>query len=120
MGAKTHIEQASTMTPQQLALLNSQLRNVRQFTEGMVLGQGWGGPTFESYQPNVGYGGKRWGTARPQAAGAMPPAAQALGAAPAGPATQPSVMNTMSPAGYQQTNQIVTPFVNPFRRNLGG
>lgn len=53
MGAKTKITQAPTVTPEQKALLDSQMRGVYNMMQGFNLGAGWGGPSFESYNPGV-------------------------------------------------------------------
>jgi len=77
LGAKTNIDQASTLTPEQKVLMDSMMRGVTDQMQGFILGEGWGGPSFSSYNSGSGYGGKAWNTARPVAltgAGARPEA----------------------------------------------
>lgn len=135
MGAKTKIEQAPTLTPQQKALMDSMMRGAADQMQGFIFGQGWGGPSFESYNPGVGYGGKAWDTRTDaqksggsgplgmgglpgisnQALQSMSPIASAPGASPQGGG---GFVNPY--ASFSNRDNIVNPLVNPFRRNLGG
>lgn len=140
MGAKTKVTQATTLTPEQKALLDSNIRGVMSMMQGFNLGTGWGGPTNESYNPNVGYGGMKFNTqARPASSGSRPvgpgqlrqpsggvnPAMAALESiaipgAPGATGGAPGLVDPRSPAAYANRENLVTPVVNPFRRNLGG
>lgn len=147
MGAKTDITQAPTMTPQQKALLDSMMRGVSGQLQGFPLGEGWAGPSFDSYRPGSGYGGSTFNMGRPATPagplgpirGGGAPVATAPGAGggfnpmmaalngmarvPSATAPQPSnpgAVNPFSPAAYSNREQLVSPLVNPFRRNLGG
>lgn len=132
MGAKQKITQAPTMTPEQLALLNSMMRGVTNQMQGFTLGQTWGGPGTSS---RAGFGGKAWDTGgtpsvnpwfqaiantRPRGAVGMPQAP--IPGAPVGPAgmNPGQAPNPFMLAAYSDRNQLVSPIVNPFRRNLGG
>lgn len=139
MGAKTKVTQATTLTPEQKALLDSNIRGVMSMMQGFNLGTGWGGPTNESYNPNVGYGGMRFDMRKPgapsggpitpnqlrQPAGRQNPAMAALQSI-AVPGAQgmtggaPGLVDPRSTAAYSNRENLVTPIVNPFRRNLGG
>jgi len=142
MGAKTKITQAPTVTPEQKALLDSIMRGATAQMQGFNLGAGWGGPSFQSYNPGVGYGGTRFDMS-PKAAGRprilsrsmhepAPAAAapvnpslmalQSIARVPgaAGQPGQAGMVNPMSPAAYANRENLVSPVVNPFRRNLGG
>jgi hypothetical protein len=137
MGAKTKATTAPSMTREQMALLNSMMRGVGNQMQGISLGQTWGGPGTTSRQ---GLGGTPWDTTiRPgqdgqhgmqfpygqaisQAQpGGMPqapiPSAAGFPATSPGPGAPP---NPFGMAAYSDRNQIVSPIVNPFRRNLGG
>jgi hypothetical protein len=136
MGAKT--KTLSTLTPEQSALMNSMMRGVMGSMQGFNLGAGWGGPSFESYNPGVGYGGKTFDMGRtadlsrrpgqagqPQAAPANPMLAALQGIAiPGAPGvgggSAAGLVSPTSAASYANRENLVTPIVNPFRRNLGG
>lgn len=138
MGAKVKTTQATTLTPEQKALLDSQIRGVMGMIPGFNLGTGWGGPTNESYDPKVGYGGMQFNTGRPaQGGGPVGPrqlrrplsqASPAMAAlesiaipgAPGAAGGAPGLVDPRSPAAYANRENLVTPVVNPFRRNLGG
>ena len=146
MGAKTNITQADTMTPQQKALLNSMMTGSSNLMQGIQFGQGWGGPGSTSRQ---GYGGTPWNTQAPSAGGGdtggrgdrdprnggggKDPGGKLMASNPMAPipsssgypATAPAspgmpAVNPWGMAAYSDRNQIVSPIVNPFRRNLGG
>jgi hypothetical protein len=123
MGAKTSVKQAPTMTPEQIALLNSMMRGSANQQQGMTLGQSWGGPGTTSRQ---GYGGKPWDTSSnpftpflsagmPQAA--VPGAPGSSGGQAGGPA---SMVDPFGLAAYSNRDNLVNPIINPFRRNIGG
>jgi hypothetical protein len=123
MGAKTKITQAPTMTPEQTALLNSMMRGSSNQMQGMSLGQTWGGPGTTSRQ---GYGGTPWDTRVPVEnpfTKFLGPQA-AIASAPGAPAGQPSgpgsVVSPFGLAAYSNRDNLVNPFVNPIRRNIGG
>lgn len=138
MGAKTKVTQATTLTPEQKALLDSQIRGVMGMMQGFNLGTGWGGPSNQSYDPRVGYGGMPFNTRGPasgggpvgpaqlrQPAGRANPAMAALESiaipgAPGAAGGAPGMVDPRSPAAYANRENLVTPVVNPFRRNLGG
>lgn len=147
MGAKTKITQAPTLTPEQKALLDYQIRGVMGMTQGFNLGTGWGGPSFESYNPRVGYGGQMFDMGPAPAAGAGqaglggPPAPKqapapaarasfnpmmaalqsvAIPGSPGIPGGAPGMVSPTSAAAYSNRENLVSPFVNPFRRNSGG
>lgn len=140
MGAKTSVTQAPTLTPEQKALLDSQMRGVMNSMQGFNLGTGWGGPSFESYNPNVGYGGMKFDTSlgatragstvNPMARLTAKPAQQtnpmlaalqsvAVPSAPGMPGGAGRMVNPTSPTAYSNRENLVSPIVNPFRRNLG-
>lgn len=141
MGAKTQVTQAPTLTPEQKALLDSQMRGVMGMMQGFNLGAGWGGPSFESYNPGAGYGGKTFDMSKPATGSAarvratvqkpslqQPPgnpmfaALQSIARIPsaAGQPGAPGLVNPASAASYSNRENLVAPVVNPFRRNLGG
>jgi hypothetical protein len=152
MGAKTKVNQAPTVTPEQKALLDAQMRGVYNAMQGFNLGAGWAGPSFGSYDPQAGYGGMRFDmtsggaplpqpkipphiqamrgmmAARPQQsapaqANPMMAALQSVARIPGAPGQvggAPGVVNPTSAAAYSNRENLVSPVVNPFRRNLGG
>jgi hypothetical protein len=128
MGAKQKITQAPTMTPEQIALLNSMMRGATNQMQGVQLGQTWGGPGTTSRQ---GIGGTPWNPSAPAQGGGSNPFTQFLGlpeapiaGAPGAPGGLPgrsgSVIDPFGTAGYSNRDNLVNPIVNPFRRNLGG
>ena len=142
MGAKVQTTQTELLTPQQKALLNSMMTGSSNLMSGMQFGQSWGGPGSTSRQ---GYGGTPWNTVPPQSGGGGGMGGPRSGggggmggggklqSAPMAPipsssgyqATNPgnpgvSSVNPWGMAAYSDRNQIVSPIVNPFRRNLGG
>jgi hypothetical protein len=131
MGAKTKITQAPTMTPEQLALLNSMMRGATNQMQGVQLGQTWGGPGTTSRQ---GIGGTQWNPSAPAQGGGSNPFTQFLGpggmpqapiaGAPAVPGGQQggsgAMVNPFGLAAYSNRDNLVNPIVNPFRRNIGG
>lgn len=138
MGAKTKIEQAPTLTPEQKVLLDYMMRGATNQMQGFILGEGWGGPSFESYEPGSGYGGKAWDTSKPASGsgagrggrtggrrGGGPESATGAAIAsmpiPSAPGTAPVKPGFVNPyASYSDRDKLVNPVVNPFRRNLGG
>lgn len=144
MGAKTKITPTSTLTPEQKALLDSQMRGVYNAMQGLNLGAGWGGPSFESYNPGAGYGGSKfdmttggaplptpapsrprpWSPAQAQSSQQNPmlAALQSVSRIPSAPGAIGSagMVNPTSPTAYSNRENLVSPLVNPFRRNLGG
>jgi hypothetical protein len=118
MGAKVQTTQTELLTPQQKALLNSMMTGSSNLMSGMQFGQSWGGPGSTSRQ---GYGGTPWNTqggggklqSTPMAP--IPSSSGYQATNPGNPGASPWGM-----AAYSDRNQIVSPIVNPFRRNLGG
>lgn len=139
MGAKVQTTQTDLMTPQQKALLNSMMTGSSNLMQGMQFGQSWGGPGSTSRE---GYGGTPWNTVPPSSGGGGAGGPRAGGGGGGGklmasnpmapipsssgyPATAPAspgmpAVNPWGMAAYSDRNQIVSPIVNPFRRNLGG
>jgi hypothetical protein len=144
MGPKTNISTAPTLTPEQKVLLDSMMRGVTDQMQGFEFGEGWAGPSFDSYANGAGYGGKPWtddrsgaaggaspigGGITPQAPGRLPMTTRANASAmppmavPAAKPIQASNPNNVNPFGmaaYSNREQLVSPIVNPFRRNIGG
>lgn len=124
------------------------MRGSTNYIQGFQLGEGWAGPSDESYKPGSGPGGKTWdasqvGSPTPPSdgaprnegddprmgrmgAGAAPPGL--TGQAIAGMAPIPSAPGTaMPPPGfvnpfgsYSDRDKLVNPIVNPFRGNMRG
>jgi hypothetical protein len=139
MGAKTDVSSVSTLTPEQKVLLDSMMRGVTDQMQGFQFGEGWGGPSNESYGNGSGYGGKVWspgGAGQPWSRGgangpgmttraisAAAPPQQGMAPVPAANPVQASNPNNLNPFGmaaYSNREQLVSPIVNPFRRNIGG
>jgi hypothetical protein len=110
MGSKQKITQASTLTPEQQALLGAKIRAAMSMSRGINVGQGWGGPN--SYTPM----NAATGAPAPQPATGTNPYADAIANA-----TPPTIANNPFGLGaYSNRDALVKPLVNPFRRNLGG
>ena len=112
MGSKQKITQAPTLTPEQQALLAAKIRSAMAMSQGINLGQGWGGPG--SYTPMNAATGK----AVPQPAPGRNPYIDAIAAAGSPPPTMAN--NPFGMGAYSNRDALVNPMVNPFRRNLGG
>lgn len=138
MGAKVQTTQTDLLNPQQRALMASMMTGSSNLMQGIQLGQSWGGPGSSSRQ---GYGGTPWGskpvsdapgqsvlpvqTGRPGAPPASPAGMAPIPSSSGFPATNPgnpgaATYNPWGVAAYSDRNQLVSPIVNPFRRNLGG
>jgi hypothetical protein len=138
-GSKTNITQAPTLTPQQQALLELMLRGTTNAMQGQVLGEPWRGPSWDSYSPITwdssaqgsgdmgdtrGRGdkaGDRGGSGRVSAMSTILRPQGVPSAPTAG--GQPTPRSFLTPFGwnaYGARDNYTTPFVNPFRRNIGG
>lgn len=126
MGPKQKVTQVSNLTPLQQALMDSQIRNATTMMQGQVLGTTYGGPGTTSSQ---GFGGRGYGMPNGYVpAGTAPPPNPLLAAlaklripgSPGAPGTASAMIDPSSPAAYSNRENLVSPIVNPFRRNLGG
>jgi len=99
MGAKTNVQQASTKTPIQQALMAAMIKQAMDNMAGTKLGGTWGG---------VG------GGAAPAPAPGGPGAAPAKMGAPTGQ----GLRDVLAHGSLGVRDQFTKPFTSPFRKNL--
>lgn len=106
MGAKTKVQNVSTQTPLQQALMNYQLKSVMDMLKGM---------------PNLG---ESWGGAKTNPAGPAAPTASRTSVPSAAPPMGQTDRETnplariLGEFSLHSRDRYTNPFTNPFRNNM--